>query len=61
MSELTKFNNPNYTIAAHGGQVFLRTNQLGKVLRLTAADCERLIAELDATINILAAEAKANG
>ena len=55
MSELTKFNNPNYTIAAQGGQVFLRTNQLGKVLRLTAADCERLIAELDATINILAA------
>lgn len=61
MSQLTKFNNPNYTIAAQGNLVALRTNQLGKVIRLSVPDCQRLIAELDATINALAAEGQANG
>ena len=61
MSELTKFDNQNYTIAASGSHIAVRTNQAGKVLRLTVEECERLIAELDATITTLAMEAKSNG
>ena len=60
MSDLTKFDNHNYTIAAKGHCVALRTKQLGKVLHLTANEALQLIAELEATLDELA-EVKNNG
>ena len=60
MSDLTKFDNHNYTIAAKGHCVAIRTNQLGKVMHLTANETLRLIAELESILNELA-EVKANG
>ena len=61
MSDLIKFDNPKYTIAGGGQAMALRVNDIGKVLYLSIPEAERLIAELDASINKLAQEAKVNG
>jgi hypothetical protein len=60
MSDLTKFDNPNYTIAAKGHCVAIRTNQLGKVMHLTVNETLKLIAELESALDELA-EVKKNG
>ncbi|QJR79633.1 hypothetical protein CA267_001880 [Alteromonas pelagimontana] len=62
MSDLTKFDNPKYTIAASGHQIALRVNQVGKVITLTAMEAVELISQLEAVITQQAAkEVKRHG
>ena len=60
MSDLIKFDNRNYTIGAKGHCVAIRTNQLGKVMHLTANETLKLIAEVESALDELA-EVKKNG
>lgn len=61
MKQITRFNNCNYTIGGHDKTVLFRNNLPGKVITLTIEEAERMIAELDATVNQLAKEALKNG
>ena len=54
MSDLIKFDNPNYTIGAKGHCVAIRTNQPGKVLQLSVEETVQLIAELEKAVDALA-------
>lgn len=61
MSDLIKFDNPNYTIGAKDHCVAIRTNQLGKVMRLTKQDCKAFSGEESEAVTVFAAEGKFNG
>lgn len=54
MSDLIKFDNPNYTIGAQGHCVAIRTNQQGKVMQLSVSEAVQLVAELEKAIDALA-------